>query len=96
MRFKTLLKGLRVSHTDLTRKSFVQGDDIRALVDAGPSMRKIGRDLFFRQFMRTTDLRSNYNLDDKLKLAISFANTAGLVCDNTKTKQLVICWRFIL
>jgi hypothetical protein len=74
----------------------VQGDDIRALVDAGPSMRKIGRDLFFRQFIRTTDLRSNYKLDDKLKLAISFANTTGLICDNTKTKQLVICWRFML
>jgi hypothetical protein len=91
-----LLQGLRISHTDLTKKSFVQGDDIRALVDAGPSIMKIGRDLFFRQFIRTTDLRSNYNLEDKLKLAISFAKTAGLVCDNTKIKQLVICWRFIL
>ena len=96
MRFKTLLKGLRISHIDLTQKSFVQGDDIRALVDAGPSMRKIGRDMFFRQFIRTTDLRSNYTLDDKLKLAISFAKTAGLICDNTKKQQLAICWRFML
>ena len=95
-RFKILHKGLSISHIDLTKKSFVQGDDLRALVDPGPTMLKIGRDLFFRQFIRTTDLRSSYSLQDKLKLAISFAKTAGLFCENSKTQQLVICWRFIL